>query len=80
MVTFKNETDKISYLVDGVELAFCHYIEDENSLTIDKTYVDSSLRGQGIAAKLLEEMKSLAEKKNKKLLATCSYAVKYLAK
>ncbi len=80
MVTFKNEADKISYLVDGVELAFCHYIEDEISLTIDKTYVDSSLRGQGIAAKLLEEMKSLAKKKNKKLLATCSYAIKYLAK
>lgn len=80
MVTLKIEQDKISYLVDDVEKAFCHFVESDTTLTIDKTFVDSSLRGQGIGAKLIEEMKSYAIKKNKKLLATCSYAVKYLEK
>lgn len=73
-------SDKLSYFEDDKELAYCHFTEDDTSLTIDKTFVDSILRGKGIASKLMEEMKKLAKEKNKELKATCSYAVHYLSK
>ena len=52
----------------------------EGTFTIDHTLVDDSLRGQGMAAKLVEA--ALAEIKNRggKVQATCSYAVSYLEK
>lgn len=52
----------------------------EGTFTIDHTLVDNSLRGQGMAAKLVEA--ALAEIRNRggKVQATCSYAVSYLDK
>ena len=45
--------------------------------TIDHTFVDDSLRGQGIAGKLVESAVEEIEKKGK-VQASCSYAVKWL--
>ena len=47
---------------------------------IDHTFVDDSLRGQGIAAKLMLEVIDYAKSNNKKIKATCSYAVKWFEK
>ena len=53
---------------------------DDNTIIIDHTFVDDSLRGQGIAAKLVLEVIDYARSTNKKIKATCSYAVKWFEK
>ena len=47
---------------------------------INHTFVDESLRGQGIAQKLVEMAIEEIKKKNGKVEATCSYAKHYLEK
>lgn len=46
---------------------------------IDHTYVDNSLRGQGIAEKLLKEAIQQIRSQSLKATLTCSYAVKWFA-
>ena len=52
---------------------------DDNTIVIDHTFVDDSIRGQGIAAKLMLEVIDYAKSNNKKIKATCSYAVKWFS-
>jgi predicted GNAT family acetyltransferase len=51
-----------------------------NLVNINHTFVDNSLRGQGIASLLMEEAYKEIKKQNKRALATCSYAVKWFEK
>ncbi|MBR6033819.1 MAG: N-acetyltransferase [Clostridia bacterium] len=51
-----------------------------NMYNIDHTFVDESLRGQGIAQMLVEEALKEINKKGGKVCATCSYAKQYLKK
>lgn len=51
---------------------------NENEITITHTFVDESLRGQGMAKKLVLEVIAIAKEKNLTLKATCSYAKKIL--
>lgn len=44
--------------------------------SVNHTYVEGSLRGQGMAEKLLDAVADLARQEGKKLAATCSYARK----
>ena len=53
--------------------------ETENVVNIDHTYVDGSLRGQGIAGKLMEETVAQLRENNLKAKPTCSYAVKWFS-
>lgn len=48
-----------------------------NEITITHTFVDDSLRGQGMAKRLVEEVLELAKKNGYTLRASCSYARKY---
>ena len=48
-------------------------------LLVDHTFTDPSLRGQGIARKLVERVAQYARDGGYKLLATCSYARKVLS-
>lgn len=71
--------DKILYLDDNnsivAEIDFPK--TGVNEITITHTFVDSSLRGQGIAKKLVEEVISIAQKEKYNIRATCSYAMRY---
>lgn len=49
----------------------------EQTVVIDHTFVDNSLRGQGIAGKLMEETVSELRKSGLKAKLTCSYAVRW---
>ena len=49
----------------------------EGVVTVDHTYVDSSLRGQGVAGKLMQELVTNLKESNRKAVPTCSYAVKW---
>ncbi len=49
----------------------------EGVVNIEHTFVDNSLRGQGVAAKLMEEAVSHLREHNMKAILSCSYAVKW---
>ncbi|MBR0162784.1 MAG: N-acetyltransferase [Oscillospiraceae bacterium] len=46
---------------------------------IDHTFVDNSLRGQGIASKLVQAAVDEIRRRGGEVQATCSYAVKWLS-
>lgn len=78
---FIKEDGRIYYEKDGMVLAEITYVkEDENTYNINHTFVDESLRGQGIAGRLVECALEEIKKKNGKVIATCSYAKSYLEK
>ena len=71
------------------------YAEDENGKVIAEivfpevrsgvceimhTYVDASLRGRGIAGKLMTLAVAAIEREGKTVTASCSYAVKWLSR
>ena len=49
-------------------------------VNLNHTFVDDSLRGQGIAGKLMEEAYNRIKAENKKVIPSCSYAVKWFEK
>lgn len=53
---------------------------DENTVDINHTFVDDSLRGTGMAGKLLEAAAKHIEAQGKKAVPTCSYAVRWFAR
>ena len=80
MGTFQPSPTRISYLIDGKEVAFLRFSENDESISILTTFVDDSLRGQGIASKLMEQVVNLSKEKGKKPVGICSYAASYLQK
>ncbi|MDD4080366.1 MAG: GNAT family N-acetyltransferase [Eubacteriales bacterium] len=60
-------------------LAEITYVEAGNhSLVVDHTFTDPSLRGQGIARKLVERVADYARENNLRLVSTCPYAKRVL--
>ena len=53
------------------------YRKEGNKLYFDHTFVSSSLRGQGIADKLLNAGVEYAEKNGYKIVPVCSYVVNF---
>lgn len=51
---------------------------EDHTYNISHTFVDESLRGQGIASKLVEEAVKEVKSKNANVVATCSYAKAWL--
>lgn len=47
---------------------------DEATVDVNHTFVDTSLRGQGIAGKLMQELVADLAANNLKAVLTCSYA------
>lgn len=66
----KNDDGKIIAEVDFPQL-------DKNTVVINHTFVDNSLRGQGVAGKLMQEVAKLLRQDGRKLKCTCSYAVSW---
>ncbi|MGN6714847.1 hypothetical protein SAMN02745136_04153 [Anaerocolumna jejuensis DSM 15929] len=79
---FKHETNRI-YLEDAAgkmvaEVTFPDV--NENSVEINHTFVDDSLRGQGVAGKLMEELVKRLRTEGKTAVLTCSYAISWFEK
>lgn len=53
---------------------------DTDTVNIDHTFVDDSLRGQGVAGKLMKAAAEQLRSQNKKAVLTCSYAVNWFGK
>ncbi|MBP5575344.1 MAG: N-acetyltransferase [Treponema sp.] len=65
---------------DGNVVAEVTFPVKDGIATIDHTFVADSLRGQGIAGKLMEEAVAKIQADGNKIAATCSYAVSWLGK
>ena len=66
---------------EGQTLARVTFPEvDDGTVDINHTFVDDSLRGQGIAGKLMEETVSLLKERNLKAVPSCSYAARWFEK
>lgn len=78
---FKIEENRIYYEEAGKVLAEIEFEKvRENTYNIFHTFVDESLRGQGVASKLVEKAVEEITKRNGKVEATCSYAKAWLEK
>lgn len=49
---------------------------DENTVDADHTFVDPSLRGQGVAEQLVDRLVEEMDNEGKKIKPTCPYVVK----
>ena len=81
-MNFIHENHKI-YVLDEqekeiVRATFPYY--KEGVVVVDHTYVDPSLRGQGIASQLMHEVSNHAKSLGYKVVATCPYAVVWYKK
>lgn len=77
---FKYEPNRI-YLEEGNKvIAEITFPLNGDEATIDHTFVDESLRGQGIASKLVELAVKKIRENGWKLNATCPYAVNWIKK
>lgn len=81
MIFIKEEFRIYSKDENGKIIAEITFNEIDKSIyNIDHTFVDESLRGQGIASKLVDEAVKEIKNRNGKVVATCSYAKKLLEK
>lgn len=55
-------------------------IFEEGVVNIDHTFVDPSLRGQGVASEMMHEVMKYLKEKQMQVIATCPYAVVWLKK
>lgn len=53
---------------------------DTNTVNVNHTFVDDSLRGQGIAGKLMEELVISLRNSNRRAVLNCSYAISWFEK
>lgn len=81
MAEFSYEKNRVVlYGEDGALLAEITYPDiAQDAVEIDHTFVDESLRGQGIAGKMMEAAAEFLKKQDKKVLPTCTYAQKWFA-
>lgn len=71
------EHDEVSFFVmrDGKRIAEMVYKRaDASHVTVVHTETDPSLRGQGVARKLLDALVAWARTSNTRVAATCPYA------
>ena len=78
---FKENSEKI-WLEneEGKVVAYVEFPEINGVSNVMHTVVDKSLRGQGIAGKLLTALVEKMEKEGRKLELTCSYAIDWFEK
>ena len=70
--------NRIEYIENGEILGEINFEEIKKGIfDINHTFVNEKLRGKGIGKKLVELAKKEIEKRNGKILASCSYAKKY---
>ena len=75
---FQHERERIFALDEqGKLVAAVTFPVSEGVADIDHTFVDQSLRGQGVAGQLLEAAVRQIRAEGLRAKATCSYAVKW---
>ena len=79
-MVFQHERERIFALDEnGKLIAEVTFPLSGSTATINHTFVDDSLRGQGVANLLLTEAVAQIRTGSLKVVPTCSYAVKWFA-
>lgn len=77
----KKEKNRVSIFIDGKMMAFATFPDlEEGVVVINHTMVNPSLRGQGIASKLMEAVVEVLKETNRKCRTSCSYAASWFEK
>lgn len=79
---FKTKTDRI-WLENpqGDTVAYVQFpAKDANTVEVVSTFVDTSLRGQGVANQLLQALCRELRTRGKNVIPTCSYAAAWFLK
>lgn len=72
-----NLEEKRAIALDGEkEVGEATFSSSDNTWIVDHTYTDDTYREQGIARRLVDKVAEAARENNKKLTATCPYALK----
>lgn len=76
------EEDRIKLIDEqGMLMSEAILVKKSNGdIDIEHVYVDSALRGQGIAGKMMKAVVEYLRENNKKAIASCSYANAWLHK
>ena len=78
---FKENKEKIWLENDeGKIIAYVEFPEINGIANVMHTVVDPSLRGQGVAGKLMDALVAKMEKEDRKLELTCSYTIGWFNK
>lgn len=78
-IIHEQEKKMFKIRVDGY-IAYVEYSLHDDSLDVIHTFVPSPLEGKGVAAALVEAAYDFASHNGLKAAATCSYAVRWLAR
>lgn len=78
-ITEKNEIYVLNNENRKIVRATFPFIKD-NVINVDHTFVDPSLRGQGVAGQLMNEVYNHAKEHNYTVVNTCPYAVAWFTK
>ena len=81
-MNFEYETNKIFLKShDGKVISEITFPkEDDNVVNINYVFVDESIRGQGIANKIIKEAVKQIKKSGKKVIASCPFAKSWFEK
>lgn len=75
---FTTEANQIVYREGGRTLAFIHWTTlNAHTIAADHTFVDESLRGQGVSKKLLDALAAHAAARGWRIRAVCPFVVKW---
>ena len=79
-MTIRHEKERV-YIEseDGTLLAEATFPIRDGTAVLERTFVDASLRGQGIAGKLIEEAVSVIRASGLRARPVCSYAVRWFS-
>ena len=79
-IIFEKENNRAVAYDNTIQVGECDFLETEDYWNITHTEVNGNYQRQRIARKLVECIIENAKKKNKELIAECSYAKKILEK
>ena len=80
-MNFATETNQIVYREGASTLAFIHWTTlNAHTIVADHTFVDESLRGQGVAKALLDALAAHAAAQSWKIRADCPFVAKWFAR
>lgn len=74
------EKNRIYVVENGEEVGEATFPERDGIYVINHTYVDDRVRGQGIASELVRRAVEEIESRGGQYMATCSYALLWLAR
>jgi len=75
---YRTEKNRIVYAEGDRELGYAEFPQiNAATVKVTHTFVDESLRGQGVAAKLMAAMADSLRESGRRAVPECEYAVKW---